>query len=115
MERINVKYERFRDIVLNTNTAINSEFKDLRKGTLGKIDACISSTRPVPRAHMNILYKTHLIRYLSNISFKLVGCLLFLSLATGLVKDIRTIDRQIKDLKGAVDMVSSHVDAHNVM
>jgi hypothetical protein len=32
MERINIKYERFRDVVMNTNTAISSEFKDLRKG-----------------------------------------------------------------------------------
>lgn len=32
MERINVKYERFRDVVLNTNTALSSEYKDLRKG-----------------------------------------------------------------------------------
>jgi syntaxin 6 len=32
MERIKVKYERFRDVVMNTNTAINAEFKELRKG-----------------------------------------------------------------------------------
>ena len=32
MERINSKYEKFRDVVMNSNTALSSEFKDLRKG-----------------------------------------------------------------------------------
>jgi hypothetical protein len=36
------------------------------------------------------------------LSFKNIYSIFSLS---GLVKDIRTIDRQIKDLKGAVDMV----------
>lgn len=32
---------------------------------------------------------------------------------TGLMKDIRTIDRQIKDLKGAVDMVCQTYTCHH--
>jgi len=59
MERINVKYDKFKDLAFNTNTASNGDFKELRKG---------------------------------------------------LVKDIRTIDRQIKDLKGAVEMADRNRD-----
>ena len=57
MERIKVKYERYRDIVMNTNTAVNSEFKELRKGVS---QLCI---RIFPIIHAQAFFSTHLHKY----------------------------------------------------
>mmetsp|Transcript_19996 Transcript_19996/g.28727 ORF Transcript_19996/g.28727 Transcript_19996/m.28727 type:complete len:269 (-) Transcript_19996:171-977(-) len=59
VDRIKIRHEKFQDLVFNSNTANNSEFKDVRKG---------------------------------------------------LIKDIRTADKQIKDLKGAVEMADRNRD-----
>lgn len=57
LERIKVKSEKFQDMVKTTNTAINVDFKDLRKG---------------------------------------------------LFKDLRTVDKELRGLKGAVDMIEKN-------
>jgi hypothetical protein len=64
-----VRNEKFQDIVFNSNTGNDPEFKELRKGVLMSAE------------------------------------LRSISISSGLIKDIRTADRQVKDLKGTVDMV----------
>jgi len=59
VDRIKIRHEKFQDLVFNSNTANNPEFKELRKG---------------------------------------------------LIKDIRTADKQVKDLKGTVDMAYRNRD-----
>jgi len=59
VDRIKVRNEKYQDLVFNSNTANDPEFKELRKG---------------------------------------------------LIKDIRTADRQVKDLKGTVDMAERNRD-----
>lgn len=59
VDRVKVRNEKFQDLAFNSNTATNSEFKELRKG---------------------------------------------------LLKDIRMVDKQIKDLKGTVEMAERNRD-----
>jgi len=57
IEKIKVRHDKFQDLIKNTDTSVNTEFKDLRKN---------------------------------------------------LVKDLRTADKDLKGLKGAVDMVDKN-------
>ena len=41
VDRIKIRHEKFQDLVFNSNTANNSEFKDVRKG--GYIYVCVVS------------------------------------------------------------------------
>ena len=72
IDKVRIKYDKFKDLVMNTDTSSNVEFKDLRKGLYDPLTANLFSWNP----------------------YSLV-----------LVKDLRAVDKDLKGLREAVEMV----------
>ena len=83
MERIKVRHEKFQQLARSTDSSTNTEFRELRKSTV--------------------------LKYCQQIKLVCVNVLIIFLLISDLTKELKAAEKDLKGVRGAVDMVLNFI------